>query len=749
MMKRYTIKVKDPADWQEIHNTLCHQSHCECIPDRSVNCTDLKLHSSTRSTYELSEEEVELLKSNSKIEWVEISPTDHPDAYPKPQPVANRFLTDVKIYRDLQINGPPTLNPTSAEENRTGWQIKRVGIQTNSDVWSSTSPILSNVSYTATGENVDIVIQDSGILQYHPEFLRLDGTSRVRDIVLDGPYYIDPVYFDVNGFTILKPDGRTGISEESAKNWWASGANRSPEFANIGEFEIPSNYTEFNSLGNTLDGSNGMISGHGTAVAGLCAGKSFGLAFNANIWSMPMIADNVGVSVELGYDLIKVWHMNKPVNQITGIKNPTVINASWGYLASFYSNTTVNYKFRGTSGSFIGNSPVSNQVTAMKEGLYNTFGQGTYKSWSTSSRSSSTDTAANELMNEGVIFVAAAGNNNQRIGIGSDDPDRLNYMTDVLYGFDPRIEFPTGTVPCNHRDWLNPIGVGFDSQNDFHPVICVGAIDDEIVNSSERKTFYSNNGPGVDIWAPADETLTAGTHSGLGINPIYKSYPRYDNSNFYDCPFNGTSAASPVVAGLIALYMENNPSATSADVKNWLITRASVLVSSDEYLDETSNDTQTGYWTGQYNLRGAQRRIVYNPYTDSPTSLGIQIAPNKLIVYEGETLIVVINMDPGNDGTYYYTIESSPTSTIDPEDFESNTLSGSFSVTNGIGTLQFTLSDDAIEEGSEYFRVIIHETSVSGNIVAMTEYIEVVDQNLSQGTPLTGYQIPLRIYLKV
>jgi hypothetical protein len=748
-MKRYTIKVKDSADWQEIHNTLCQESQCECIPDRAIYCSDYKLHSPTRSTYELTEEEVELLKTNDKIEWIELSPTDNLDFYPNPQPDANRFAGDVKIYRDLQFNTPPAVNPTSAELNRTGWQIKRVGIQTNSEVWTSTSPIFSNVSYTATGENVDIVVQDSGILQYHPEFLRLDGTSRVRDIVLDGPYYIDPDYFTTNGFTVIKPDGRTGITEESAKNWWASSENRSPQFANIGTFNIPAGYNEFNTLGNNLDGSNGMIDGHGTAAASLSAGKSFGLAFNANLWNMSMITTNTGMSVELGYDLIKVWHMNKPVNGITGVKNPTVINASWGYQATFNSSTLVNYKFRGSTGSFVGNSPIVNQVTAMKEGLYNTYGGGSYKSWATSSRSASIDTAANEMMTEGVIFVTSAGNNNQRIGIGSDDPDRLNYMTDTLFGFEYRPEFPAGTVPCNHRDWMHPNGIGFDSQNDFHPTICVGAMDDDLFGSSETKTFYSNNGPGVDVWSPADETLAAGTHSGSGIPPRYREYQRYDDSRFYDCGFNGTSAASPVVAGLVSLYMENNPSASSVDVKNWLLTSASVLVSSSEYVDQVSDDTQTGYWNNFYNLRGAQRRIVYNPYTDSPTALGVQIASNKLIVYEGEILIVSVNMDPTNDGTYYYTIEPSPTSTIDPEDFESNTLSGSFSVTNGIGTLQFTLAVDALEEGSEYFRVVIRETSTSGNIIAMTEYIEVADQNLSQGTLLSGYQVPLRIYLKV
>ena len=78
------------------------------------------------------------------------------------------------------------------------------------------SPITSDISYSLTGKNVDLVIQDSGVLQYHPEFLDDDGKSRVRDIILDGPYYIDPSYFTSNSYTYTKPDGRIGITTTSA-----------------------------------------------------------------------------------------------------------------------------------------------------------------------------------------------------------------------------------------------------------------------------------------------------------------------------------------------------------------------------------------------------------------------------------------------------------------------------------------------------------------------------------------------------
>jgi subtilisin family serine protease len=327
---------------------------------------------------------------------------------------------------------------------------------------------------------------------------------------------------------------------------------------------------------------------------------------------MPGIADNVGMDIEINYDLMKLFHKYKPVNPVTGRKNPTIVNGSWGYQAAFLSSSNVGYSFRGSTGTFVGNDAVTNQITAMKEGLSNQV-SGAYRSWSSSSRSSSTDTAAAEMIAEGVIYVAAAGNNNQRLGIGATDIDRNNYMEDEYFAAgDSR--FGGLNCPCNHRDWMNPQGIGFDSGNDFHPVICVGAMDEFInTNSSERKASYSNNGPGIDVWAPADETLSAGTNSVTG----YTDYQRYDDSRFYDCYFNGTSAAAPVVTGVIALYLQSNPAATAIDVKNWLKTQGSKVVPTSQYQDETTNDSTTAYWTGLYNMRGAEKRILFNPFTNN------------------------------------------------------------------------------------------------------------------------------------
>ena len=636
-MKRYTLSVTSPEYWSEIHDALIVDSNQDGIPDRKITCSDCKHHSPTRGTYELTEEEATEIGKHPHVQWIELSPIDNPGYYPNPQPATKRFPKDVKIYRDLSTGAEqPPSTPTSAEVNRTNWAVKRVGIDTNGDFYGTATGNVgvrtANVDFSLTGKNVDLIIHDSGIQQYHPEFIDGDGKSRVSDIVLDGPYTIDPAYFNTNSLTYTKADGRVGIATTAAHEWWENTTKRSGAYSSYGTVAIPSQYTVNNSMG--IGGTvNGLTSGHGTACAALAAGNNFGLAFEANIWNMPGIADAVNIGIEANYELMNLFNLLKPVNSDTGRKNPTVINGSWGYQAAFSSGNTVSYKFQGTTGTFVANVGTSNLVTAMKNGLNNQV-VGAYRSWSSSSRSNSTDTAGNEMMTGGNIhYVAAAGNNNQRLGIGSMDTDRLNYMSDNYYGTtDPRSEFPSGTVPCNHRDWVTPQGLGFNVNTDpeFHPTICVGAMDDFVgADLAERKASYSNNGPGIDVWAPADETLSAGTN---GVSS-YEDFARPDDgisytnstdgSDYFDANFNGTSAAAPVVTGLIALYLETNPTATQREVKDFLFEQGSVIVSDSLYRDDEDDTSQNTYWLGSYNMRGAQKRILRDK-SASPTEPSIK-----------------------------------------------------------------------------------------------------------------------------
>ena len=613
-MYKYTLAVTSPEYWNTIHNSLIVDSNEDGIPDRKVTCSDIKEHSPTRGTYWLTEEEAIGISTHPQVKWIELSPSDYRYSYPEPEPDTKRFRTNVKVYRDLGSNPPPA-SATSAELNRTNWALKRVGIKTNGDSWPNVTGnptvINTDVSYSLTGKNVDLVIQDSGVLQYHPEFIDDDGKSRVRDIILDGPYYIDPSYFTSNGHTYTKPDGRIGITTSSAHNWWENSSNRSGSFSSVGTISVPDAYTVANSLG--IGGtSHTMTSSHGTGCAGLAAGKNFGLAFESNIWTISIFSP-ANIATEASYDALKIFHQNKP--ETAGRKNPTVVNGSWGYFAGFNSGTTVSYSFKGSTGTFTGYASNSTGVQAMAYGLSS--GSVYNRQFATSSRSNSIETAGDEMLDSGVIFVTSAGNSNQRLGLGLSDPHLNDYLT-TLNSADTRTGVPgynvSGTVPSGHRNYIHPANIGYNTTTDYHPAVCVGAMDEFIEsNYQERQATYSNNGPGVDVFAPADETLSAGMRAANGDQlGTDTNYDRY-NSDFVDMYFNGTSAASPVVAGVVALFLESKPSATSAEVKDFIRTQASQMLPSSEWLNPYLTDNDAEYWRQAFNNRGAANRIIYDP----------------------------------------------------------------------------------------------------------------------------------------
>ena len=645
-MDKYTIKVLKPEDWQPILDNLQYTSDGNNhVPRRAVECIDDMLHSPTRGTFELTKKEAEELKKNDRVQWIELSRLHHLDQYPKPIPYAKRFKSDVKIYRDIGIaNDPPATSPGIEELNRTNWAVKRVGIQTNGEFWSgSTGNIaakLGDTSYSLTGKNVDIIIQDSGILQYHPEFM-YGGQSRVRDVILDGPLYIDPDSTYLNNNKYTKNDGRIGITTAAVNNWWENNSTtyRSARFASggaddFGTITIAASYTAPNALGVELDGSNTINGGHGSACAGLAAGKNFGTAIDADLWNISIFG-NADMNTELTYDAIKVFHKYKKVNPVTARQNPTIVNGSWGYFAGFNSNTTVSYKFRGTTGNFTGYNANSTGAQACAYGLDQ--GNNYNRQFSTSSRSDSVDTAGNEMVDAGVIFITSAGNNNQYLTNTKDDPHRLDYFTTLNSGDTRTGNWPSGTCPSAGKEWIHPQHVGYNSTTDYYPAITVGCLDEYVGPNdhgaaySERKVSYSNNGPGIDIWSPGDETLSAGTNSASG----YTDYQRWDDGRFYDCYFNGTSAAAPIVTGVIALYLEIKPDATSQDVREWIRDYGSVSMGStsllnDEYpYDPTYTDGgHEDYWRKSYNLRGADPKIIYDPYSNDvkPSIKGVKVS---------------------------------------------------------------------------------------------------------------------------
>jgi subtilisin family serine protease len=100
--------------------------------------------------------------------------------------------------------------------------------------------------------------------------------------------------------------------------------------------------------------------------------------------------------------------------------------------------------------------------------------------------------------------------------------------------------------------------------------ITVGNIDSSIkAPASEQKAASSECGPGVDIYAPGTNIMSA-----CSTTNEFTDEPYYLNSSFRQMNISGTSMASPQVVGVAALLLEMNPSTSPQQIKQSLTSMA-------------------------------------------------------------------------------------------------------------------------------------------------------------------------------
>jgi len=107
-----------------------------------------------------------------------------------------------------------------------------------------------------------------------------------------------------------------------------------------------------------------------------------------------------------------------------------------------------------------------------------------------------------------------------------------------------------------------------DMRNDesaIPEVISVGAS-----SKYNLRAWYSNYGSQLDVIAPGgSDELGITTLDNMGVNGISsqdENYLLFDDVS----PFIGTSAAAPIVSGVIALMLEKNPTLTRIEIENLL-----------------------------------------------------------------------------------------------------------------------------------------------------------------------------------
>lgn len=426
---------------------------------------------SRNTHYYLTDEEAQQLILDPRVLAVELQ-SDYAGFKPSPA-----YTQTSQLWDKSSLN---SVDPTLGVRNNwgllrlfNGQQIPNWGIDAN-------PAEAGTINVNQAGYNVDIVVVD-GI--------------------------IDPTLSEL----AVNSDG-TGGSRVIQYNWLST---------------VGGNYSY--SLNPALSDDNN----HGAHVAGIVAGNSQGWARGANIYNISPYDSQI--LPDTIFDYIRIWHNSKPVNPLTGRKNPTIVNNSWLFRTSPipYSNI-VSLTYRGTTvfGPFVQSTDL-NQYGLFPDGSGNLI---------VPARLTSVDVDIQDCIDNGIIVIGASGNESM--------------LMDVLGGTDYNNSFTlSGYLPVFYSRGGSPTASA--------TAVAVGAID---VSSTEGKAIYSNCGPRVSVFAPGSRIMSCvnnnqSGYSGAVADPRGSGY-LYKNS--------GTSMASPQVAGIIACLLQVYSNLTQSKVNEYI-----------------------------------------------------------------------------------------------------------------------------------------------------------------------------------
>ena len=484
----YVVSLHNYDDLESFYDDMETSGGTKFIPIREVECA-LKRSISRNTHYFLTESEAKKLEEDPRVFAVERLPKD-------------RGIEAV-LYWEQTGNFEKS---STVDANDKNWGLKRCIDGTATSSWGTngggfTQLSSQTIKTTSSGKNVDIVVVDAHINPNHPEFaVNADGSGGGRVITHDWTQY------------------------------WNSSLD--DDFSNV-VFAQGYNYSV-------------VSSNHGTHVAGTIAGNTQGWARDANIYTIEFNYSNTPVAQWdlILYDIIRSFHRTKPINPATGRRNPTICNNSWGYsYNSIALSGITSILYRGSSTSVSGLSDAAKKTILEANGVPVPAGTSLFKM---PARVAALDIDIQDCINDGIIFVASAGNSYWQITRTGTDPDYNNSMT------------------IGGSTYLHTRG---SSPGAADNVICVGSIGPEHI---EKKNNFSNWGSRVDVWAPGGNIISSVYNSSaaseFGITLVQD--PR--NSSYYFGSISGTSMSSPQVTGILACLMEQEPDLTQTQALAYL-----------------------------------------------------------------------------------------------------------------------------------------------------------------------------------
>ena len=502
-MREYIVTCKSHEDLDNLYDDMETPGGNLYIPDREVELVNRR-PISRNTHYRLTAEEAEQIANDPRVIACELTPEER-GLQLLPLSVNNQSYTI--------SNGRFRKNGTYAATDRQWGMIHCAGTdsQRNKGTFGTDGVTFAEEDLTVynAGKHVDVVIVDDGA-SHDMEEWKSPSSNTTRFIQYQ---WYNELHSHVSGI-------------------------------NAGTYTYPSNSNNPNY--------------HGTHVGGTIAGKTYGWANEANIYSMCVLsnAQSTVTSLTYAYDLLRAFHKNKPINGTTGRRNPTITNHSYGYFSSSYLygvagiKSIYSKKFNSSGVTYSSSNPNPNGWNI--KGLNLDFGINDYMAVANGDAFNvyvaSIAADVEDCINDGIVMIGAAGNSNQWQVKPTDD-EWNDTITVKAY--------KSGSSP----NWVDSDTTYYLNRGSSpaSSMITVGAL-------SQHKDFYrsdfSNKGPGIDVFAPGSNIVSCYSNAGTADT-------KYGGNNYYRA-ISGTSMASPQIVGILALAATNKRRFTQKDALRYI-----------------------------------------------------------------------------------------------------------------------------------------------------------------------------------